>query len=494
MQAAVRKRPLQRIQSGFWPYLAIAGVLVASFLLFHGMSDKWIKAGMAILLAGLWIRAALWYFRGRLGSSRLLMAAFASGLVLRIGYMLYTPYTLRGHDVGELTGYQNAGYIATIFLHGRLPSTNIGLFYHPPVAFFLDAVVMKAYAFLTPGRDIAYWMEAAKLVPAFASCAVLVVCCRLFQELGLPRRAMLFAMAILAFHPTFFILSASINNDMLMVFWVAVSLLYTVKWYKNQTVCNILILAVAIALAITTKASGALVALLAAVIFLLALRQKQPLGYRRKLFGQFVLFAVVCLPLGLWYAVRNWLLFGQSFSYVLPMSTKSTLYIGGHSLVSRFLSFPIGELFTNFFCNPYGDYHLWIYLVKCSVFGEFSFDSGYWFAAPLLVFNLILIVLSLIAMVWVLFAKDMPRFPKWILGGLWLLQMGSFLLFNLKYPFGCTMDFRYIVPTLFSGAGFLGLAADRLRRLYPEAARKILPIASMLAVLFSIFSVLFYIS
>lgn len=493
MQGALQKRPLQRIQSGFQPYIGIAILLVILFCLFNGMSAVWIKTGMAAILAGLWTLVVFWYTGKRLSSSRLLMALLTSGLVLRIGYMLYTPYNLRGHDIGTFTGYQNAAYIATIFLHGRLPSTNIGLFYHPPVAFFLDAVVMKAFAFFTPGKGLAYWIEAAKLVPAFASCAMLFVCNRLFQELGMSRRATLIAMAVLVFQPTFFILSASINNDMLMILFVAVSLLYTVRWYKSKTICNILILAVAIALAITTKASGGLVALLTAVVFLKALLQKQSREDWHKLIQQFILFALVCLPLGLWYAVRNALLFGQSFSYVLPMSTRSTLYIGWHSLFSRFLSFPIGDLFHNFFCNPYGDYNLWVYLVKCSVFGEFSFDSGYPFAGALLVCNLILIVLSLAAMVWIMFARNVPRFTRFLLGGLWLSQMGSFILFNLKYPFGCTMDFRYIVPTLISGAGFLGLATERVRRFYPKSARRVSPAICCAIVAFAVVSTLFYV-
>ena len=44
----------------------------------------------------------------------------------------------------------------------------------------------------------------------------------------------------------------------------------------------------------------------------------------------------------------------------------------------------------------------------------------------------------------------------------WALLMISFIYFNIKYPFGCTMDFRYIVPTVATGAAFLGLLSDKL--------------------------------
>ena len=46
---------------------------------------------------------------------------------------------------------------------------------------------------------------------------------------------------------------------------------------------------------------------------------------------------------------------------------------------------------------------------------------------------------------------------------LWLIQIGSYLMFNLQYPFGCTMDLRYIVPTIIVGAAYLGIALDDLK-------------------------------
>ena len=46
---------------------------------------------------------------------------------------------------------------------------------------------------------------------------------------------------------------------------------------------------------------------------------------------------------------------------------------------------------------------------------------------------------------------------------IWLIQMGSYLMFNLQYPFGCTMDLRYIVPTIVVGAAYLGIALDHMK-------------------------------
>lgn len=486
----MQKSILQRATHGFWPYVGIAALLAAAYALFGGLSEAAIKIGMAAVLAALGILAAYWFGSRRLSSARLLGLVFAAGLVLRIGYMLYTPYTERQHDLGTVYQSQNAGYIAQIFLYGRLPATNEGLFYHPPVAFFLDAAVMRLWSFFTPGSGAAELLDVTKLVPAFASCALLVVLRRLFAELGLPRRAMLIAMSVLAFHPTFFVLAASINNDMLMIFWIGVSLLYTARWYKNQTFRNILPLAVAIGLAVTTKASGLLVAPLVAAVFLVGYLRARRQGAARGLPAQFGAFFAVCLPLGLWYMVRNFVLFGQSPGYVLELAMNGPLYVGSYSFAQRFLS--LGSLFSQPFCAPFDDYQLLPYVIKNSLFGEFSFLSAQSLAVPLILVNLILIVLSLAAMGFVVFAHDVPWLPRFLLGGLWVLQAGSFVLFNLQYPFGCTMDFRYIVPTLFSGAGFLGLAADRLRRRYPAAARRLLPAGGALVLVFGALSAFFY--
>lgn len=483
-----------RLVSGAWPYLWLAAAAAVSYALFGSARETQIKIGMAALLGALGLYAAWLAARSRLSTGRMLLLLTAAGAVLRIGYMLYTPYSVRGHDIGTAFSNQNAGYIAQIFLYGRLPQTNYGLFYHPPVAFFLEAAVMRVWSFFTPGKGVEALLDVAKLVPAFMSCALLVVLRRLFEALGMPRRAVLVAVAVLAFQPTFFILSASINNDMTMVFFIGVSLLYTVRWYKKQTFGNILLLAAAIGLAATSKVSGLLVAPLTAVVFLAGWSRARGRGLGRSRMTQFGAFAAVCLPLGLWYMVRNFVLFGQSPGYVLQMAVNGPLYVGNYSFSQRFLSLPLGNLFTQPYCAPYDDYQLLPYVLKNALFGEFTFDTSKWMAAPLMAAQLLLVAFSLAATVYVLLDRGVPRLTRFLLGGLWVLQIGSFVVFNLRYPFGCTMDFRYIVPTLFSGTAFLGLGTQRLRRRRPVWARRLLPAVTGSVFAFGLFSALFYLA
>ena len=43
---------------------------------------------------------------------------------------------------------------------------------------------------------------------------------------------------------------------------------------------------------------------------------------------------------------------------------------------------------------------------------------------------------------------------------LWGIIIILYNYFNVRYPFGCTMDFRYIVPTTFLGSLAIGLTYD----------------------------------
>ncbi len=56
------------------------------------------------------------------------------------------------------------------------------------------------------------------------------------------------------------------------------------------------------------------------------------------------------------------------------------------------------------------------------------------------------------------------RTMKIFLGGYYVLLMAQFLVFCFQYPFTCSMDFRYIVPTLLIGALFIGIFTERMEK------------------------------
>ncbi len=436
--------------------------------------DVKVRLVMAALLTALAVAALLLRLGRRLTAGKAAALIILGGIVLRFGVMLYTPFFIHGHDVGAYGGYGHLDYIARLYDAFRLPDTNLGQFYHPPLAHVLAAVTARLYAAVTGAVDRDTIFQSARLVPCFFSCAALLLCLRLFDALELSSPAKLFALTVVAFHPTFFLLAHSINNDIAMVFFFLAAVLQTVRWYKDPTYKNILLLALAIGAAMSAKFSGAVVAVFTAAVFLLGLIRHIKSGGGLTILGQFAAFAAVCFPLGLWHPVRNLIRFGQPLGYVAEIPRDSGLYIGDIAVAERFLTFNPASVLLGGYCNPWEDHRLWEYAVKSALFGEFTFSESLEpVRAALTGASLLLVILSLAGMVWLLFKKTgNNRLAVYGMAAVWLATIAPFVYFNIRYPFGCTMDFRYIVPTVVTGAVFLGLLFDALcrRRLKAPAA------------------------
>lgn len=452
----------------FWPYLTVAILVVAAY----AIGGAWLvmpeRTVRAVMLACVGVCAALSLvvlFQKRFPKweSWIVMILIA-GLVLRVGYMVYTPFGLRGHDTAGFNDSGHLDYVYQIVTTGRLPQAYDYQFYHPPLNAILEALVVKGFSLFhhNPSLDAVY--EATKIIPCFASCASLLVCYRLFQAFGMSSRATALSLGILAFQPTFFIFSAAINNDSLMLFFYLLAVLYTVRWYNDPTFKNIFVIALAIGLGMSTKLSAVTVAAFTAPVFLLVFIQRIQKRNALPMLGQFAAFGAVCLPLGLWYTIRNRIKFHISYRYIFTLSRWNDLYCGDVPLTKRLLSFPFQQMLEPLYCQPYTDYNIWVYLAKCAAFGEFTFERSAKMALPLSLSNLLLIVLSVLAAVYVILrCKETHVLARFGLLWLWLIQMGSYLMFNLQYPFGCTMDLRYIVPTIIVGAAYFGIALDHIK-------------------------------
>lgn len=493
----MNKNPQNRaVFSGIRPYGMLALIVVAAFTVFEWqmhLGEAWVKLLMGICLAlCLAFFGVLLLQKKRDKTESLIAFLLLCGVVMRIGYMLYTNILLRGHDISNFDQKGHLDYVYQIYLTWRLPDTNVSQFYHPPFQHILEAIVVKVYSFIRPDTEPIALFEAAKIVPCFATCASLFVCQSICRTLKLPPRAIALALAVIAFQPTFYLFSSSINNDALMTFFYLLAVLYTIRWYYEPSMKHILLLALAIGCGMMTKISVATVAFFTGLVFLVVLIRKWKEHNQKPLVGQFAAFLGISMPLGLWYPIRNWLKFGQPLNYVLDIN-MAELFCGDKSVWKRFFSLPIGQLFDPLYCQPFGDYRLWLYTVKCSVFGEYSFDQHTWLAKLLIATNVVLILLSLAAMATILFSgkkhSPMIRFGLFIL---WLIQIGFFILFNWQYPYGCTMDFRYIVPTAVIGAIYLGLMLDRWRQKNKVLTNMLYFLCVALVALYCVASALFY--
>lgn len=408
-------------------------------------------AGVAIAL----------HIEGRLTEKSMLILILVCGFAVKLGYVIMCPYSLNQHDTETLSSPGHLSYINRLTIGLGLPDSNEWQFYHPPLHHFLASLMAKLSLIFGRSTDGAF--ENVQLLTLFYSTVTMIVSCKLMKEIGLKGKAFLLSSAIVAFHPTFTILAGSINNDILMIMFSVIAVYYLIKWYSNPTMRNTVIIGLSVGLAMMTKFSAALIA--AAVGIVVLIRFFRNKDYKLPLLiKQAAAFIAVSMPLGLLYQIRNMIMFNQPLGYANPLPVTSRLYTGDISLAKRLILFPLHEI-TEVFCNPFDDYNIIAYTLKCSVFGEYSWNSKA-VCILLLIVNALMILLSLAAMIRVMH-RGSKQFSaaKTVLFVTWIIQVAFFVYFYISAPFGCTMDFRYVTPTLICGAGFIGIAYSDLAKL-----------------------------
>lgn len=415
---------------------------------------------MRTVLLILVLYGAFLAFQHKLTMDHLIWLCIVGGFVMRIGYAFYTPYYIRQHDLGSLseTDTGHAAYIYNLYLHHRLPSSYNAQFYHPPLFHTLAALILSFFTTLYPNADINNLFESVKLVSCFSSCSILLLVRSLCRELKVKPGMTCIAISILSFQPNFYLLAGRINNDATATALMVFSLLMLVRWYHSRHFSHLMGMAFGIGLGMMTKLNAAIVTFVAAPVMLYIFWQAIQKKAWKKLFMEYVGFLAICAPLGLWYSIRNYILFQQPLGYVLNLDTNgpSWLYRGNYSITQRFLSFPWDQFHEHTYCDPGTDYNVPLYLLRCSLFGEFSFENMDKIARMMIHVNILLILLSLIAMVVTVWkGTQFSPFLRYGAGLVWLITGISYITFNIKYPDSCTMDFRYILPTVICGSVYL---------------------------------------
>lgn len=384
------------------------------------------------------------------------------GFLVRAMYIVYTPITERQHDVYSIEDEGHLGYIYTIYETGKLPTTNNIQFYHPPLFHAISAEWLKVNDIFNVNLDRS--LEGIQIITAIFSSLLMLVAYRIVEKIELKSIYKIFIMSVMAFHPTFIILAGSINNDILMILLSFYIILYLIKWNEKPNIKNTIILALITGCCVMTKISGAIMAVpimytfIKKIIEIYKIEKKRLLG----LFGKFILFGIISLPLGLWHPIRNLILFNQKIGGVLLPGEN--LYLGQYSIIQRFLSVSFKQMFGQIYCMIPGDYNIFSYIVKCSILGEFTYSNSISIYVTLFkIINLIIIFIAII-FTFILLRKigtnKSNLFITKIILITFFVNILSYYSFNIKYPYICTMDFRYIVPTIFTGITTICLVLD----------------------------------
>ncbi len=497
---------------------AIAVLYLCLDLLAAKIYSQFSTKGMWLLLGG-FILVFLLYF---LSDSKKYMEQVNSLLILALSffvkffYVYYTSVYTRQNDVHKFGGENgHAAYIEYILYNHKLPDfdvRDVWQFCHPPLHHTICAIWIEINENIF-GIGYNQARESLQTLTLFYAMAITITAYRIFKHFKLSGMALYVPTIIVAFHPAFILMSGAINNDVLSVVFIMGAILCTLKWYDNQTFFGILKIALCIGLGMMTKLTAALVAIPIAIVFLVVFIKKLRTNGLR-LFAQYFVFAVVCVPLGLWFEIKNYILYRVPITYVQEMSDTVTQYIGDQSFISRITDFSssqfesVFEQWLSYDDNgnaiSYNEYNPLVTLLKNSLFGEsisedtFG-DNSYmltltkvffWLAAAIAAICLIMMIVNM-------FRKrercGLDGTQKALFGVFYLALIINFYKMANDYPFTCTMNFRYITPTVFIGAFFLGITIKQLR----DRQSKLVDIASytlsLASLIFAAISVIVYI-
>ncbi len=422
-------------------------------------SEMSIKAIMNLALASVACCAFVMAYQKKLTANNALLLIIIAGLIMRMGYMLYTPWTQRGHDMGSLdaNGVGHGAYIVNNILQGHLPQTNEYQFYHPPFYYFVSAMVMKIAAMFKNITDYASLIKYAAAVSCSGACVTLVVIQKLLDALKIKRKHQIPAMAIASFFPNFILMGGRINNDAFATLFMISAVYFTVRWFYDTKTRDIIFLALSIGLGMMSKVSCGIVAIFTGPIMLYKLYISFKDKKTMSIIKQLVIFALICFPLALWYPIRNYMAFSQPLSYVLDLGPGYSVYTGDVSAIKRFFSVPVFEIFKQLFMNVNEDYSIFMILSRTAVFGEFIYAGISKIIGISLYFaNLIIVILSLSAMVLVCIkGKERDWFSRFSMAAIWAVTFVSYVIFNIKYPASCSADMRYLPLAFVSGIFYI---------------------------------------
>ncbi len=393
-------------------------------------------------------------------------------LMIRMMYIIMTQGHFFQNDIGTFSekSVGHLGYTYYLYANNHLidfDPREWNQFYHPPLHYVLLAVWAKINTLF--GISVEHMDEHLQILPFIYSMFTLGYLNKIGKRLGMSARGICIVLLVAGFFPISIMMSGGLNNDGLLFLFMIMSIYYTVLWYYDPKWKHIIGMAISIGCAIMTKLSGGLLAPAMAFLMLLQLyrNRKDWLFYMK----QFLVFGLIAFPLGLWFYIRNMILFKMPINYVPLLPEDMDQFIGMFTKTQRLFDIK-GQLDTlsiqwnNF--SPNVDHNIFISIFKFSTFGEGVFyvnnivikfiSTGlFWMVV------VILVLLPILFFVKLIFSRN-DKDIRSIIISLGIASATIFLLyvkFCFEFPHICTMHVRYIYVAILIGFLFLGMVETK---------------------------------
>lgn len=411
---------------------------------------------------------------GHLNENTLAFMLILLGTLLRCSYVLWSGLYERQHDAGAYTGMGTSfvnpghiGYIEYIYKFHKLPDINpyeLFAYYHPPLHHILSYLWLQLNIWLGVSEELAF--ENLQILPLLYSCLCMVVTWKILKVLEVKGNGLLIGLAFMAFHPATIIMAGSVNNDMLTILFMCLTILGSLKWIRHKDLKHLIPLALYIGLGMITKLNSAVLAIPLAIIFLMhfisVIRTKEKKMILTWI-KNYCIFAVIVIPIGLSWIIRNLVRFGEKPGVPVPGET-SPMYTADFSLWSRLgipalsdwhFDFPFHPISAKACCNT------WVIMFHTSLFAEeYPADLSDILLILCQITFLLTVLLSIAAtvlLVFVLLHKRTDTETRIFLLTGFVIMLISFAAFVIIYPYTCSSDFRYVAVCLVYISIALGL-------------------------------------
>ncbi len=442
---------------------------------------------LVLILMALTIGAAV-FISKKLKKDGVLFGTFVTALILRIFYIIYTPTWERQHDVigfNNGKGIGQAALIEWLAENMKLPDFDPRKrwgFFQPLLHHMIAAAWLKINTALGIAYDRA--CENIQILTLIYSMILVFYGYRIFKKMELSGLPLAAAVFMLALHPSFILMSGSVNNDMLCLTLLIMSVFYAINWYNDSGYGNIVKTALCIGGAMMAKLSGFLAAPAIAFLFLVKLirgGKKEAVEHLK----QFVLFGCISFPIGLFFPFRNLILFGVPLMYMPEVGEP----VGSHSVLSRIFDVRVTSPYSSMVKNgnAFDEFNVPVAMIKTSLTGEYDFGAVNRYITPFawvlfvtgVILACILFIATIVYTVRPCKSADGKEelFKDPVIRIFWAIFYAVGLVFYLRLAFSVpnfsSEDFRYVAYLIVPESLYLGLLITEFR------GNKIITIAIM---------------
>ena len=331
---------------------------------------------------------------------------------------------------------RHINYIMQLYTYNSLPNKIIGQFYHPPLHHFIMSSLLKIADNIS--NISSFKFESMQFITLIYSSIILIFLYKILKELEIEDKNKIIPILLFSFYPLYIFMSGSINNDELVTMFAVIELFYLIRWQKNPSMKNAVIIALCIGLGLMTKTS--MIVMLVPTIYVYFKKLIEFVNSDRsirKLLIELFVFFVISSTLGLWFQIRSLINNLNTLGIIQPYEYLS---IANESIFARF---GISNIFKS------SNVNIWNYLIYSSL--------NFVVSEKVTAYNIIMAILVITLIVDIIYFifKNIKSYKVLFITLLtWWI---SYFYLNISMPYTCSMHSRYMVVPISIGIIYLGL-------------------------------------